>query len=380
LSDLKRYTFSGSHYEIGFLQGRTIGESLHETIAQIPNLEVVKSIKPRLIPTSLFLALAKSQAEKKFSRDINIYYPNQAERLRGIAEGAGIDLKTIMLILSAESLITIKKSDYYIQACTSIALSPQHTSSVETIIGKNFDYPNEFAPFNLTCHLKPSERYQTLGCTMSPLPGILDGLNEHGLTVTYNLAYTTDKATHYVPISIMLQEMLETCKNAKQAVDFIARSKRARDAIITIADVNGNIKTIELSSNHHAIRNEEGSPIVRTNHFFTNEMQKFEIPKNAVYSGNAPNILHGIGVHESSIKRYERAKELLKNIERINDEDLKNILRDHGTDNKPSMFTICRHDDLTSTLRSVICYPNRKTIKVLYGAPCQKKHIEFKIP
>ena len=73
--------------------------------------------------------------------------------------------------------------------------------------------------------------------------------------------------------------MLETCKNAKQAVDLIAESKRAGGAIITIADANGNIKTIELSSNHHAIRNEEGSPVVSTNHFFTNEMKKIEVSK-----------------------------------------------------------------------------------------------------
>jgi hypothetical protein len=54
------------------------------------------------------------------------------------------------------------------------------------------------------------------------------------------------------------------------------------------------------------------------------------------------------------------------------------ILRDHGKGNKPSMLTICRHADFVSTLRSVIFYPNRKTIKVLYGKPCENQYDELK--
>ena len=36
--------------------------------------------------------------------------------------------------------------------------------------------------------------------------------------MTYNLGYTTDKPKYFIPISMMLQEMLETCRNTDEAI------------------------------------------------------------------------------------------------------------------------------------------------------------------
>ena len=210
--------------------------------------------------------------------------------------------------------------------------------------------------------------------------GILDGMNEHGLTVTYNLAYTTDMPKYFTPISLVLQEMLETCKNTNEAIEFITQAKRAGNAILMLADAEGDLKTVELSSNHYAIRDMKDNQIISTNHFLTPEMQKIGIPNNAIFSGCAPKTLHGIRVHESSEQRFKRAEKLLKNIGKIDDNKVTEILRDHGEDKKPSMLTICRHDDLSSTLRSVIFFPKRKTLKVLYGKPCQNEYTEFGFP
>ena len=49
---------------------------------------------------------------------------------------------------------------------------------------------------------------RAMGCTMAPLPGILDGMNEHGLTVTYNVGTTTDEPDVHAPLSMALQESL----------------------------------------------------------------------------------------------------------------------------------------------------------------------------
>jgi predicted choloylglycine hydrolase len=377
LSIITLQTFSGTHYEIGVQQGQAVRELLHNVLEQIPNLEAVKLVKPSLLPTSLFLALAKRRGSKLLKRDIFRYYPKQVQRLRGIAKGTGINLPTVLFMQSTELLLAVKESDYYLEACTSLGFGPQRTATRETIIAKNFDYPNEFASYHLTCHTKPSEGYQTLGCTMAPLPGMLDGMNEHGLTVTYNLAYATDKPKHFIPLSLVLQEMLETCKNTDEAVKFIIEAKRAGNALLLLADTEGNIKTVELSSNYATIREMTDNQIINTNHYHTPNMQKHEIPHNAVFFGKVPKTLLGVRVHESSEQRLKRAGELLKNKAKINEKKIATILRDHGKDNKPSMLTICRHDEYASTLRSVIFYPNRKTIKVAYGNPCQNEYAEF---
>jgi predicted choloylglycine hydrolase len=379
LTTITLHTFSGNHYEIGVQQGRAVRELLHKGLEQIPDFEVVKLMKPRLLPTSLFLALAKRRAAKMLKNDIFRYYPEQAQRLKGIAEGAGIDISWGIFVQLMELLITVGPSSFRVSACTSLGFSPQRTKTRETIIAKNFDYPNYLAPYHLTCQTKPKERYQTLGCTMVSSPGMIDGMNEYGLTVTYNHAYATDEPKHFVPISLALQEMLETCKNTDEAVKFITQAKRAGNALLMIADREGNIKTVEISSNHAATHEMIGNQIINTNHYHTPEMQKHEIPRNAVFFGKVPKDILGKRVHESSEQRLKRAQELLKGKTKIDESKIGAILRDHGKDNEPSMLTICAHSEVVSTLRSVIFYPNRKTIKVLIWEPMPKRICRIRV-
>jgi predicted choloylglycine hydrolase len=378
LSVIALQTFSGSHYEIGVQQGKAVQQLLNDALKKLLNIKFVKQMKPRLLPSFLFLTLAKHSAEKLLKKDIYQQYPKQAQRLKGIADGAEVSISTILLLQSLELLITLRESSYQVQTCTTIGFSPKRTKSEETIIAKNFDYLNEIAPYHLTCQTRPEDRYQTLGCTLAAFPGMIDGMNEHGLTVTHNTAFTTDKPKHFTPLSIVLQEMLETCENTDEAVKFLTHAKRATNALLTLGDPFGNIKGVEISSNHCSIRDIKDNQIINTNHYHTAEMQEYEIPHNAVFSSEISKSLDGIRVHESSEQRLKRIEDLLINKAKIDENDAIAILSDHGEDNKPSMFTICSHGEITSTLRSTIFYPNRKTIKVLYGHPCQNKYTKFK--
>jgi predicted choloylglycine hydrolase len=378
LAGVERYTFSGTHYEIGVQQGQVFREQINKIWKEIPNYQVVKLMKPRLLPMSLFVRLAKRRAAGLLSHDVFECYPKQAQRLSGIAEGAGMDMSTVLFMQAME--LMIGKARYRVEACTTIALDSDRTATEETIVGKNFDYLNDLEPYQLTCETKPKEGHATLGCKIVPLAGMLDGMNEHGLTVTYNLAYTLDEPECFAPLSMALQEMLETCRNTDEAAEFITQAKRGgHDAVLTLADPKGNIKTVEITSNHAVTRDMTDGWAINTNHFKSDEMQRYEIPRDAVYSGRAaPRELLGVRLHESSEQRLKRAQELLKDKDKVDESRITEILRDHGENDKPSNMTICRHTEYNSTLRSVIFYPNRKTIKVLYGKPCQNRYDEFR--
>jgi predicted choloylglycine hydrolase len=378
VTHVRLHTFTGSHHEVGVQQGQAGRQQIHEALERIPNFEFVRLMKPRLIPSSLFITLAKRRAERLLKNDVFEYYPKQAQRLSGIAEGAEIDLSTLFFLQGMELLIG--NPSYRLEACSTLAFGPSRTTTGETIVGKNFDYVNVLEPYQLTCETEPKEGYSTLGCKMAPLAGMLDGMNEHGLTVTYNLANTVDEPKCYVPLSMALQEMLETCKNTDEAAKFIVQAKRGgHDAVLTLADAEGNIKTVEISPDHSATINATGGQVVNTNHFKSNEMQRHEIPRNAVYFGKGVRKeIAGIRLHESSERRLKRAQELLKGREKVDESNIAAILRDHGENDEPSLFTICRHGIDASTLRSVIFYPNRKSMKVLYGKPCQNQYDELK--
>jgi len=80
----------------------------------------------------------------------------------------------------------------------------------------------------------------------------------------------------------------------------------------------------------------------------------------------------------SSEQRLTRAKELLKAKDKVDENLIGVVLRDHGEDKKPSRLTICNHGSSGGTVRSVIFYPERKSMKVLYGKPCQSQYEEFR--
>jgi len=375
--DVDLQVFSGTHHELGVQQGRASRNQLEQAARALPVVRPVRLAKPRLLPTRLFLWLAKRRATKLLHDDITTYYPRQAERSEGIAEGGELDMPTLLLYQFMELLVSPGESNYSVPGCTSIALEPGRTTIGETIIAKNFDYPNDFSPYHLTCISDPQGRYRTLGCTKAVLPGMLDGMNEHGLTATYNYGYATDTPRHYAPISVMIQEMLETCRNVDQAVDFMTHAKRAGGALLTIGDPDGSIVSLEISSNHAVTRSPERGQIVNTNHYRTEEMRRWEIPTDAIFSGKTPKEYHGSRVHESSERRLGRIQELLKDPGKLDEDDITTILRDHGEDNQPSNLTVCQHGDFLGTTRSVIFYPRRRRIKVLYGNPCQNEYCEF---
>jgi hypothetical protein len=190
-----------------------------------------------------------------------------------------------------------------------------------------------------------------------------DGMNEHGLAVTYNLARSTDKPEFFVPTGIMLQEMLETCVTVDEGVRMIAQSKRGgHDGLITLADPSGDIKTVELSSHYAVVRETTNGQAINTNNYQTGEMQRHEVPLD---SGDLPGF-------QTSQGRIDRAMEILKDKPLVDEGAICSVLRDHGREGVPSVYTICKHGEPGCTHRSMIFYPNRKTIKVLFGNPCQQ--------
>ena len=105
--------FSGNHYEMGFQQGKQYSQSIQGGIRTLLDSDVIKENKPKFMPQQLFFALAKRRAKKLLDKDILEHFPRQADRLRGIADGASVDFPSILFIQLTELLV----------GCTAIALN-----------------------------------------------------------------------------------------------------------------------------------------------------------------------------------------------------------------------------------------------------------------
>lgn len=100
MTSVRLHTFSGSNHGIGVQQGKATHQQIQEALERIPNYEFVKLMKPRYLPTALFVWMAKHRAERILRKDIFEYYAKEAERMRGIAEGAEVDIASIFVLAS----------------------------------------------------------------------------------------------------------------------------------------------------------------------------------------------------------------------------------------------------------------------------------------
>jgi len=370
LGTMRKIKVSGDDYEMGFQYGREMRELINRMVESLPEMGMIKVMRPKIVPKTWFLKTLRKDTEKLMKDDILKHYPRQGERLKGIADGAKVDPSTIILMISLEA------SGFSLGGCTSLAFPSNRVVENEPVLARNFDFPIEFTEFQAVVESLPKDGYGTLGCSIVPSPGVLDGLNEHGLAAACNFAYSMDRPTCIVPLSLTLQEMLENCKNVDEAVKYLVGCERGGyGAIVTLVDADSNIKVVELSPHSYCVR-EVDDVAIATNHYSTEKMRKIELPREALYSRKAPKELWGKRVYESSERRYGRAEELIK-VDRLREEEVVSILRDHGVEGQPSELTICRHIPYHNTIRSTLIYLKRRMLKVAAGNPCKVEYQQF---
>ncbi|MGV9200146.1 MAG: C45 family autoproteolytic acyltransferase/hydrolase, partial [Promethearchaeia archaeon] len=222
------------------------------------------------------------------------------------------------------------------------------------------------------------EKYATLGSGVGGLAGNNNGINDRGLSIVYNYAYPLEIGKSGVPPMFLIREILEQCDSVKGSVELLEQFPRLGGANIMIADKNGDLAVVETSSDRIEVRREgengEKDFLICTNHYISPKMKENEVPRNSVYTENAPEYLQGKPVHKSSILRYKSAYEILKNqglgtvtLDYLN----QNIQCNHGPENKPSEYTFCNHGEQISTGFGVMIDVHNKEFYAIFGKPCQ---------
>jgi len=367
----------GSHYMVGIQQGRLGKQAIHaawEIFSDSQQLEMIR--KAKFAPKSLYLIHCQQKAENFLKKIVKGTLPEQHERLKGISSGADIPEKTVYLLQAIEMELMPKPSMYALGSGTVIGIQPGATTTGEPILIKNFDYALPFQDMLLIRRNKPMAGCQTLDASLVFSSGAHAGINEHGLCFIHNFAYPSDSLSiKSIPLSIVLQEALETCYTVEEATRLINRHARDAGASILLADASGDMRVIETSRGSSAQRFSDKSYIVATNHYISPEMSKNQFAMDARWGDKALPRLRGEGVYTSSLSRYTRAEQLLSKGE-INPDSVAEILADHN-DGTSGDNTICRHGAVFSTQASIIIYPSRKTMKVLSGKPCEGQFEEF---
>lgn len=377
----KIYEFSGTHYEMGFQQGQTFKEELHNAISMFVSLEAIEQLKPENLSTEVFIELGSSKAYSTFRRMFRKNFPNQSERIKGIADGSELNIKILYLLMAAE--VMLADLDWELPhlktGCTSIAYKSAKTKSGNTMVSRNFDYASFLVPYLVLRKNFPKGFNKTVDLTAILLPGTFNGMNEHGVFIGTDEAFPLEERETGLPASLIIQEALENCQNSEEVVQFFKKVPRGSANVILVADPKDNIRVMEYTSNRLYDRTTDEDFIVGTNHFTFEDLKKIDLPREAIFGPKSPESLRGVCINETSYVRKDIAEKKIREASIINEQWMMELHRDHSADpeGQGGMCTICHHDPENISAASMIFNLKTKDFWMCIGLPCENEYKHY---
>jgi hypothetical protein len=368
---------AGSPRDMGFQQGEKFRELIQGTFKRLLRFEGIKLVKPKLLPAFIFGGLLKKKIVKEWKKPLEIIAPALKERIAGIAEGAGTPLDELLVIQALE-VLSDEINLVTTGGCSSFAVLPEKYEGNELVIGKNFDFMNDFMDDNLIRISRPAGKFRSVELTYQQISGSHAGMNERGLVVVYNYGITAEHTRVRLPITFMVQQVLENCASVDDALTVVQSFRYPNAAILIIADSKNKVVSVEISPEHIDYRYPAGGFLVNTNFYLCRETKKCDIPQDLRYSKRAPKGLAGKRIHETNEKRYGCAMELMNREKgRLTLGSLLNVLRSHNGSPAGDDNTICRHGEFFCTQASSLFFPKHKKVMVVLGAPCRNEYREY---
>ena len=375
----------GDPREMGFVQGEALKPKIHAARQALIDLLAFRAQQPRWLPFAAFRAYAERRAERMLSQSLARVRPQMLERLVGIAAGSRLPVRVLHLLNALEPFMATVRGRFEVQpgigACSAIAVRGQKSATGEPIIARNFDYLPIVQPFFALRESRPRLGLRSLQFTVAPLAGAVDGLNERGLCITYNYAYTIDRPRDWAPLSMVIDEALAACETVTEAAALIESRPRWGSGLLMLADARGDIASLEVSNSQSWLRRpaEGEDAIHHTNRFVSSAMQRVQVDREAVFVHRVPPPLLGVRVLESAERRGERLAELLASAGALGPDELNALMSDHGPDHRPSKFTPCVHSDYWNTTGVMQYFPRSRTMRVAYSTACTAEFETFEV-
>lgn len=369
----------GTHREMGLRQGEWMRPRLDGLFYSLANNQMVPRWARHLSPSLVraLLALRGTIVYERHISHIDRSANAQMERLHGIAEGADISLYSLLGISSIETMAAHMQ---FILGCTSLAVTPKRSRSKQALLAYNHDFPSFLRDHMVVRRSRPREGLASVQLTYPAIPGCICGVNEAGVAMTLNHAFTTEPFNNGVPPTFMMQEALDHCDSVDAVIARFEEVVFSCGSMVTVMDEKGDICVMELSRERFGVRGPEDGIALTLNDYQLERLQEIEVPANAKFNPKKyPKVFHGYHVHQHNWERRKRFDELTRAKATWDVTDLKNCLADHAGASRGSIGTICRHHGTVDTIATAILNPAARTIEAGRGHPCQTRYQSFGI-
>jgi|GEM_PF-2935083 len=372
---------SGSPYKLGEDQGFFVREHADQVLKSLLESEFVSSLLRIAGPQVLKAVLALKGFSIRFPvvSSLKDQIPRQWERMRGLADGSGLGINAMLGLANIEA---VSAQFYFIMGCISMGLGKSHSRTRTPLIAYNHDFPGLFRKHLLMRRSQPDDGYESLQLSYPLLTGSICGVNEKGVAVTLNHAYSKESLGYFdsgIPPTLGVQEILDRCATVDEAIDLIRRIRFGCGSMITVMDTR-KMCALEFSRSRFGIRRSKDGFLLTLNAYQLEQLQAVEVPQKGKYDPKKfPKSFHGIFVHEHNWQRQKRCEELSVKTKVWKVSGLKKLLSDHKGLKTGNEGTICRHHPTSETIASAILYPKERRMEVSRGHACQAHYQEFSL-
>lgn len=309
---------SGNPYELGIKNG-----ILNKELISYQEKAFIDRIK-ELIPSESYLKFLK-YAIAWFNKDLDNYVPfeNQQE-IYGISQSADPQFDFIgnnyerILNYHAAHDIGHAMQNLNLVACTSFGVWDEYSADSALLIGRNFDFyvGDEFAVNKIVAFYNPETGFDFAMITWGGMTGVVSGMNIQGLTITLNAAKSDIPFGARTPVSIVARTILQYASTIDEAYKIAAGMETfVCETFLTGSAYDGCAAIIEKTPDTTVLYKSEFHFIIATNHL-----------QHAAFNdqpGNRENM-----ENETSVYRFKRVNELIKETKKFDYQSIASVLRD----------------------------------------------------
>jgi predicted choloylglycine hydrolase len=319
----------GTSYEVGRIQGEWLKET--PEYVQFMTTPMIEGFTPKTR-----LEIDESMAF------FNRYSPGINEEVQGFADALGVPVEKVMYY----TMTHFGKGH-----CSHFAVLPEVTTDHHMLVGRSYEWSMQ-DDFRL-CTTRVKGMAAHLGFSLF-LFGRIDGMNEHGLSVTMSAAVPgSDPRNEGCRFWAVIRTILDRCHTVDEALELLESIPIAFNMNLIFADKNGQAALVEVACQNRAVKRiGPGSPekfIHATNHYNLPEM-----------------IVHDQGRMWFSLLRYQAiAARLKKAIPNIDKEVYRKLL----TDLMPEGVSAHHYSEWFGTLWSIIYDLTEGKAEISLGPP-----------
>lgn len=240
---------AGTHREIGLQHGRL----LRADIAALYDSYIVHG-----------LVAEEHQSIERLTKVARHYEPfipaELRDELHGIAEGSGLPYDQI-LVMNTFADALLGKSP---RLCSAVAVH----GSGGLLVGRNLDWVNHGVAHRsgVVFLLAPRGERRVLSVGWPGIAGVVTGMNDRGVVVTMNMAFSSDSEPNTTPVLLRIRDVLAHASSAGAAVADATSRPRTMAMNWMVADAES-ASVVELTGHRSAVRPMTGSCAVTTNYF-----------------------------------------------------------------------------------------------------------------